>query len=205
MALPATLLGAAWAVGIARAEVLGPRVARPWARFAGSLPWAIPATALAMAWLAAFNQPNVAGLGLALASTPFLLPVAYCLRFVPLQVRAAAAVLQSRGTLLEQTARTLGAGPWRAAWSVTLPVLRPALIGSSALVFVLATGEFVVSILLYVPENRPISLEILSELRLFNLGRAAALGTWLSVLLGAVLLLVPRSAMSWNESSSRSR
>ncbi len=202
MAAPATLVGAIWAWGVGRAEALGPSRGRPWASIIGSLAWAVPATAMGMAWLAAYNDRHVAGFGLVLASTPWLLPWAYAIRFMPMQVRAVTGVLQARGAQLEAAARTLGASPTRAAWQVTFPVVLPALAGASALAFVLAVGEFVVSILLYIPENRPISIEILSELRLFNLGRAAAMGTWIAVLLTSALILIPNAAKSWNDSSS---
>ena len=49
---------------------------------------------------------------------------------------------------------------------VTLPLLRPALLAGASLAFVTALGDFVASIMLYTYETRPISLEILSSLRL---------------------------------------
>jgi iron(III) transport system permease protein len=199
MALPATVIGAAWAWLVGRASALGPVRLRPLADLAALVPWAVPATALAVSWIAAYNRPTAAGFGLVLASTPWLLPWAYVLRFVPLQIRAVASALQSRGAALEAVARTLGASPWRAALAVTLPVVRPALLAASAVVFVSAMGEFVVSVLLYVPENRPVSLEILSQLRVFNLGQAAALGCWLSLLLTIVLAIAPKAADPWTD------
>jgi iron(III) transport system permease protein len=46
----------------------------------------------------------------------------------------------------------------------------------------------VASILLYVYSNRPIAIEILSQLRQFNIGSAAAYGVLLLILVSAVLL-----------------
>lgn len=203
MAAPAALLGAAWALAVGRMEVLGPRRLRGLAAIAGSVAWAVPATALALAWLEAYNRPGWAGFGLTLTSTPWLLPLAYCLRFLPLQSRAVVAALATRGAVLERVATTLGASAWGAATQVTWPVVRRPLLSATALVLVLGLGEFVVSILLYVPDNRPVSLEILSELRLFHLGQAAALGVWLSLLMGLVVALVPSAGSAWSDSSSR--
>jgi iron(III) transport system permease protein len=50
------------------------------------------------------------------------------------------------------------------------------------LAFVTALGEFVASILLYTHSTRPISIEMLSQLRAFDFGGAAAYGTLLIVL-----------------------
>lgn len=197
MALPATVLAAGWAWMVARAAVVGTPRLRRLADLAAMAPWAVPATALAMGWIEAYNRRTPAGFGLLLTSTPLLLPWAYTMRFVPLQIRAVAAALQARGATLEGVARTLGASPARAARQVTWPLARPALLSASAVVFVSAMGEFVVSILLYVPENRPVSMEIVSQLRVFNLGQAAALGCWLSLMLTVVLALAPRAAQPW--------
>jgi iron(III) transport system permease protein len=51
---------------------------------------------------------------------------------------------------------------------------------------VAALGEFVSSILLYTYRSRPISVEILSQLRAFDFGAAAALGVILAFLMAAV-------------------
>jgi len=203
MAAPATVLGGALALAVGRLEVLGSARWRGVATVAGSVAWAVPATALALAWLEAYNRPGWAGFGLTLTSTPWLLPWAYCLRFLPLQSRAVVAALSARGAALEAVAATLGASAWRAARQVTWPVVRRPLLAASALVLVLGIGEFVVSILLYVPDNRPVSLEILSELRLSHLGQASALGVWLAILMGLVVTLVPSAGggTRWSDSS----
>ena len=43
---------------------------------------------------------------------------------------------------LEDAARTLGAGPWRVFWSVTLPLVRPSLVAGAVLCWARALGEF---------------------------------------------------------------
>jgi iron(III) transport system permease protein len=57
------------------------------------------------------------------------------------------------------------------------------------LAFVTALGEFVASILLYTHRTRPISMAILSELRAFDFGAAAAYGVLLILLMALVFLL----------------
>jgi iron(III) transport system permease protein len=48
---------------------------------------------------------------------------------------------------------------------------------------VIALGEYVASVLVFVPVNRPISIAIASELRDFNVGAAAAYGVVLIVII----------------------
>ena len=72
---------------------------------------------------------------------------------------------------------------------MTLPVLRPALVAGALLAFLTAFGDFVVSIVLYTFETRPISVEILARLRLQETGVAAAYGVLLTVLSALVFLV----------------
>ncbi len=54
---------------------------------------------------------------------------------------ARAALTRLDGSMLEAAA-ALGAGAWRALWQVTLPQLRPALLGASLLTFMTSLGSF---------------------------------------------------------------
>jgi len=59
---------------------------------------------------------------------------------------------------------------------------------------VTAVGEFVASVVLYTHSNRPISIEILAQLRNFAFGTAAAYSV---LLIGLVLLIAV--AARWTE------
>ena len=65
----------------------------------------------------------------------------------------------------------------------------PGVISGSLLAFVAALGEFVTSIVIYTIHNRPISIEILAQLRQFNFGSAAAYGVLLVLLIATVFVL----------------
>ena len=73
-----------------------------------------------------------------------------------------------------------------------LPSILPGILAGSLLTFVTALGEFVSSILLYVFDNRPISVEILSQLRLYDFGAAAAYSVFLMILIGIATWLTGR-------------
>ena len=73
-----------------------------------------------------------------------------------------------------------------------LPLLRPALAAEASLAFVAALGDFVTSIILYTYDNRPISIEIMSSLRVSELGVVAAFGVILMVVSALVLGLGAR-------------
>jgi len=129
---------------------------------------------------------------LLLVGTPWILPLAYLVRSLPLTGRSSIAGLAQLGPALEEAAAALGAGPWRRLRRVVLPLVRPALAAGAGIAFITALGDFVVSIVLYTFETRPISIEILSSLRLQELGLAAAYGVVLMLLSAAAYLL-------WND------
>ncbi len=124
----AGLVGTACAWCIERTRLPG---GRAWAVLA-AVPLAIPPFITSYAWLSI--APSLQGFGGALlvvtcAYTPFVtLPVA--------------AALRGMDPALEETARSLGHGPWRTFLRVVLPQLRPALLGGMLLVALNTLVEF---------------------------------------------------------------
>ena len=131
-----------------------------------------------------------------LVGTAWILVMAYALRVLPLTGRAALAGFRQFDPSLEEAAASLGAGAWRTFRRVTFPSLLPAIAAGASLAFVTGLGEFVASIVLYTHRTRPISIEILSQLRDFDLGAAAAYGVLLMLLVAAAFILGQR----WLES-----
>jgi molybdate transport system permease protein len=65
----------------------------------------------------------------------------------PLLLRAARTAFEAVDPRLETVARTLGAGPWRGFWTVTLPLGKNGVAGGLVLAFARALGEFGATIL----------------------------------------------------------
>jgi iron(III) transport system permease protein len=152
-----------------------------------TLPWALPGTVFAIALAITFSRHAPLELRFVLVGTAVLLPLAYLVRGLPLTGRALLASYRQLDPSLEEAAASLGAGRWRTLTRVTLPQLRPGLAAGASLAFVAALGDFVASIVLYTFETRPISIEILSSLRLDETGVAAAFGVVLMLVSALVL------------------
>jgi iron(III) transport system permease protein len=189
MATVATL--AALALGLAAARFAATRRDRVGGLLEAliAVPWAVPGTVFAVALATTFsaNQPWIGRF--VLIGTPWILPLAYLVRDLPLTGRASLAGLRQLDPALEEAAASLGAGRLRRLARVTLPLLRPALAAGAGLAFITALGDFIVSIVLYTFDTRPISIEILSSLRLQDLGMAAAYGVLLMTASAAAFLL----------------
>ena len=144
------------------------------------LPWALPGTVVALAMVESFS--NV------LVGTVALMPIVYFIRNLPLVARAIDASFAQVDPSVEEAAATLGATPSYTIRRVVLPMVLPGVVAGSLLAFITALGEFVSSIMVYVYANRPISIEILSQLRQFNFGAAAAYGVLLIGMIALTLL-----------------
>ena len=159
-----------------------------WRRFLSLLvliPWALPGTVVAVSVAEAYGRPGSLLGSFVLVGTFWILPVVYFLRFMPLVVRALQASMEQLDPALEEAAGSLGARAWQRFTRVTLPLVWPGAVAGTLLAFVIALGEYVASVLVFVPINRPISIAIASELRDFDLGAAAAYGV---VLIGIIAI-----------------
>lgn len=77
---------------------------------------------------------------------------------------------------IEEAARVLGAGRWRAFWHVTLPLLVPAVLAAALLVFIFDFTSFGVVLVLGGPRLATLEVEIYRQtVDLFNLPLAATL------------------------------
>jgi len=152
-----------------------------------ALPWALPGTVFAIALAITFGVHAPLQLRFVLVGTAAILPLAYLVRALPLTGRGILAAYRQLDPSLEEAAASLGAGRWRTLTRVTLPQLRPGLAAGASLAFVAALGDIVASIVLYTYETRPVSIEILSSLRIAETGVAAAFGVVLMLVSALVL------------------
>jgi iron(III) transport system permease protein len=151
-----------------------------------AIPWAIPATAIAIGLASTFNRNDPLTLRVLLVGTFWILPLAYFIRGIPLVATAVEGSLKQMDPSLEDAAHGLGASWLMAVRRVILPAARPGLIAGALLAAVTAVGEFVASVVLYTHANRPIAVEILAQLRSLAFGTAAAYSV---LLIGLVLTI----------------
>jgi iron(III) transport system permease protein len=190
MSVLATAANAVVCFAIAYVLVLSQAPGKRLLALLAALPWAIPATAIALGLAATFDRNAPLQLRILLVGTFWILPLAYFIRNIPIVTSAIEGSLRQMDPTLEDAARGLGASRWLALRRVILPAARPGLVAGTMLAGVAAVGEFVASVVLYTHGNRPISVEILAQVRSLSFGTGAAY----SVLLIVLVLLITVSA-----------
>ena len=142
-----------------------------------ALPLVIPPVATGLLLLKLLGRRGVIGhwletsLGLEIVFTWKAVVVATAVMSFPLLVRTARVAFESVTPRVEHVARTLGAGPGRVFWTITLPLARPGVIAGAVLAFARALGEFGATVMLagFIPgKTETLSLSIY---HLVQLGR----------------------------------
>lgn len=166
------LIGISVSFLVIREKIFGARVLE----ISSSLPYAIPATVIAIAFILSFNTPSLFTGYTVLVGTFWILPIAYAVRNIPIVTQSTISGLKLINPDLESASRSLGAGKLKSFFSITVPLLLPTIINASLLVFIASIGEFVATILLYTYDTKTISVEIYSQMRMYNTGVGAAYG-----------------------------
>ncbi|MET3175339.1 UNVERIFIED_ORG: iron(III) transport system permease protein [Arthrobacter sp. UYCu721] len=156
------------------------------------LPWALPGTVIGVNIVTAFATPGPFNLGQVLIGSLWILPVAYFVRFLPLVFRSANASLAQIDPSVEEAARNLGAGPWRALRTVTVPLMARGILAGALMAFIQGFGEYVASVVVYPARYAPLSVEIYNRIYSNEFGTAAAYGTLQMALILIVLVIAQR-------------
>lgn len=137
------ILGIPMALVLARSNARLVRVLRPLIL----LPLVLPPVVGGIALLYAFGRLGLIGTyldaaGISIAFTTTAVVLAQTFVSLPFLVIALEGAARSAGANYEVVAATLGAGPSRVWWRVSLPLLLPGLVSGAVLAFARSLGEF---------------------------------------------------------------
>jgi len=150
----ATLLGVSAAVGIERL----PWRRRTWLDGAFLLPLVMPEVMMGVALLLFFVLVRMP-LGL------LTVTIGHAVFNVPVVTMIVRARLRKLDPHLEEAARDLGATPWQAFRRVTLPLVRPSVIGAALLAFTVSLDDFVVTFFTAGPGATTLPLKVYSMIK----------------------------------------
>jgi iron(III) transport system permease protein len=187
--LLAVLAGAALAILVARTDLPGRSVLGRLTL----LPLLLPPLGIVLGWIVVWGPggyfTNLFSDRLHLTTLPLdTIPgmsVIEAARLLPIAYLTCEAALARADSSLEDAARSAGASPLKVLRSVTVPMLRPALLNSGTLIFTLAIASLGIPLLLGTPRN----IKFVSSY-LYLLWTNASAPDPASVSAGAMLLLV---------------
>jgi len=151
------------------------------------LPYALPGIVLAVACILLFLRP-LPLIG-SLYNTPWIILVAYLMRFAALAAKPVDASLGQIPPQMSEAAAAAGANAWRRLVTITLPLAAPAAVAGALLVFMSAFNELTVSALLWSNRNETLGV-ILFSLEEAGLSAQASAIAVVTVGVVVVLLLV---------------
>jgi iron(III) transport system permease protein len=143
-----------------------------------SLPFALPGSVVAIAFLVAWQRW--------LYGSVVIIFLAYVARFAVVGVRTSAGTLGGLSEDLLWAARVGGATRRRAFFDVVWPALVPGMVTSFTIVFLLSIHELTMSSLLYGPQTKTFAVEVLAA----EQAGEAALTAALAIVVTAITVLV---------------
>lgn len=159
------------------------------------LPISVPGLVLAFGYLAISREGRPLAIFDPAQDPTVLLVVAYAMRRLPFVLRSAEAGLLQISSSVEDAAQSLGAGPPRVLWRVTLPLVLPHLLAGGLFAFALSMLEVSDSLILAQQQSHfPITKAIYDLSQLIGEGRllAAALGVWAMLILATAVWVARR-------------
>lgn len=153
------------------------------------LPWALPASTVAINMVAGFNVPTVFSFNQVLAGSYWILPLTYFVGMLTLIVRSTNASLLQLHSSIEEASRSLGASWVTTFRKIVIPIAMPGILAGALLGFVGALGDYTSSALMYTVHNVPISVEMINKMYDFNIGLSMTYGVIQVVITVAIILI----------------
>ena len=118
--------------------------------------------------------------------------VGHILVTVPFVIGTVSAALYGFDMALEEAARSLGSGPFRAFMTVTFPNIKAGITAGSLFAFIVSFGQFDLSLMLSTPNNTPLPFAMYNSLRYEFEPTSAAAGTFAIALVVVSMVLTSR-------------
>lgn len=167
--------------------------------FFGMLGLAVPGTVLGIGYAVAFNKPFIIGNiqllpalagGAGIFGGALAIVMVYVIRSMPSGQRSGVAALQQIDPAIDEASTSLGASSLTTFRTITLPLIRPALLSGLTYAFARAMTTLSPIIFITTPKTKIMTSQILSEVDAGRFGNAFAYCTILIVIVLAVIGLM---------------
>jgi len=163
-------------------EIRRPSFASSTIAFLGVLPVAVPGVVYGIGLLWTYLHSPLYG-------TIWILLLAYIAKYLPYAIVVSRTSILQLNRELEESARMSGARPLMVLRSITMPILKPALVTIFVFVMLKSVMELSASVLLYSPRGPVLSVLTWSYMETGNFQFAAAIGVVQSLILVGLVIL----------------
>lgn len=140
------------------------------------LPWAIPASAIGINMINAFNHGTIFTGNQILVGEYILLPLAYFVCLLPLMFRTTSISFQNLNDTYIEASQSLRGNRFQTFRKIVLPMIAPGIMGGTLLIVIRSLGEYTISAFLYTVSNKPISIAMVNGIFEYEIGLAMAYG-----------------------------
>ncbi|MEX1218634.1 MAG: iron ABC transporter permease [Acidimicrobiales bacterium] len=156
------------------------------------VPFVLPTVVVAVSMLGVFGSGGVSGIEL--DGTVWAILLAHTFFNYAVVVRTVGSTWSTIDPRLEESARVLGASPWRVFRGVTFPLIRASLAAASSIVFLFSFTSFGIVLILGGIQHRTLEVEIYDQTaNLLQLDIAAVLAIVQLAVVSAVLIWFGRT------------
>lgn len=166
---------------------------RPLLLLLADLPYALPGIVVAIAMILVFLKP-LPVVGFSLYATPWIILLAYLVRFLPLALKPTLASMAMLPPSVEEAGALCGARARRRLVDLVAPALMPAVGAGILMIFLMAFTELTVSALLWSAGSRTVGVVMYGLEEAGQTTEASAIGIATIVVVGLAMLLIDRLA-----------
>jgi putative spermidine/putrescine transport system permease protein len=183
-----TTIGTFAAIFLARVDFPGLPILRAFFLSPLMLPGIVLGLALYVFYVTTYEPLT----GIRLQRTLWGLTIGHVLATMPYVIGAVSAALFNFDETLEEAARSLGAGPFKAFMKVTLPNIAPGVMAGAIFAFIVSFGQFEVSLFLSAANLEPLPIATYISLRYKFEPIAAAAGIFAIALVVVSMVITSR-------------
>ena len=147
-------------------------------------PYILPGAVLGLTLLMAFNKGFFS-----LSGTAAIIIIALVIRRLPYTMRSSSAILYQISPSIEEAAISLGSGPVKTFFTITVRMMLPGVLSGAILSWVMLINELGASFLLYSSKTATMSVTVYQQIVRMEYGVAGAVATILTLTTIASLAL----------------
>lgn len=160
---------------------------RSFVDFSSIIGIAVPGTVVGIGYVLAFNTRPIV-----LTGTAVIIIIAFISRSIPIGIKSGVNTLQQIDPSIEEAAHDLGANSFKVFTSITLPMIKSALLGGMIYAFIKSMTSLSAVIFLISARYKLVTIAVLDQVEVGRFGTASAFSTILIVIVYIAIIIMQK-------------